>query len=105
MSRSKIDRRVFLQSAAVGALGAAGGGLGCKGFSRAPYAKGSKLTNKVFVLGFDGMDPVLLRRFVARGEMPTFQRLIESRHFLPQGREHVGLPLLKRLRADLDLGS
>lgn len=33
------------------------------------------------VIGIDGMDPKLLRRFVAEGEMPTFKKLMEQGHF------------------------
>ncbi len=33
---------------------------------------------KVLVLGFDGLDPQLLRRFVSEGHLPNFQRLSET---------------------------
>jgi len=33
---------------------------------------------KVIVLGIDGMDPILLKKFLDEGKMPNFQRLISS---------------------------
>ena len=50
-------------------------GLAC-GRGRAP---------KVLVLGFDGMDPVLLRQFMAQGKLPNFSRLAQEGCFLPLG--------------------
>lgn len=48
-----------------------------------PFIKSGKFAKKVFVLGIDGMDPNLLRRFVQRGEMPTFSKFVQSHHFGP----------------------
>ena len=39
----------------------------------------------VVVLGIDGMDPDLLRQFVAEGRMPNFERLMREGSFLPLG--------------------
>jgi predicted AlkP superfamily phosphohydrolase/phosphomutase len=39
--------------------------------------------HKLIVLGIDGMDPVLLHRFIAQGEMPHFARLAAEGSFLP----------------------
>ncbi len=76
-----INRREFLGKTAKGVAGvAAASMIGSKLFS-APYIKNPKIANKVMVLGLDGMDPHLLRRFVQRGEMPTFKKLMESGHF------------------------
>lgn len=36
-----------------------------------------KLTNKILVLGVDGMDPKLTKKFVAQGKMPNVQKFIE----------------------------
>lgn len=47
----------------------------------APNIRNSRISNKVFVLGIDGMDPNLLTKFIARGEMPTFQKCIETNTF------------------------
>ena len=33
---------------------------------------------RVFVMGFDGMDPALTSRFMAEGKLPNFQKLAES---------------------------
>jgi predicted AlkP superfamily phosphohydrolase/phosphomutase len=48
---------------------------------KAPYIKNSKIANKVIVLGFDGMDPNLVKRFILEGELPTFKRLMEMGKF------------------------
>ncbi len=48
-------------------------GLGCRGPGKAP---------RTLVLGFDGMDPTLLRQFMAQGEMPNFARLASEGSFL-----------------------
>jgi predicted AlkP superfamily phosphohydrolase/phosphomutase len=39
----------------------------------------------LFVLGVDGMDPVILERLMAKGEMPNFKKLAESGDFQPLG--------------------
>ena len=39
----------------------------------------------VFVVGIDGMDPVILERMLARGEMPNFARLRDEGAFQPLG--------------------
>ena len=47
-------------------------------------ALGRKATEtKVLVLGFDGMDPRLLKRWLDEGKMPAFRRLISSGGFRP----------------------
>ena len=40
-------------------------------------------TPAVVVIGIDGMDPVMLQRFVAEGRMPNFQRLMAEGSFSP----------------------
>jgi len=37
------------------------------------------------VLGFDGMDPVLARRWIDEGKLPNFQALAQGGHFQPLG--------------------
>ena len=37
--------------------------------------------HKVIILGVDGMDPILLRRFMSQGLMPNFQRLATTGSF------------------------
>jgi len=36
---------------------------------------------KVLILGFDGMDPQILKRLVQEGKMPTFQKIMELGDF------------------------
>lgn len=36
---------------------------------------------KVLILGMDGIDPQLLRRFIAAGKLPTFAQFISKNHF------------------------
>jgi len=48
----------------------------CSSLQRVPY-------RKVFVLGIDGLDPVLLRRFIDQGRLPNFQALVQKGHFKP----------------------
>ena len=78
MAESKLGRRGFLKRAAGGLAAVATASLAEESAPAAPHIKSGKVTDKVFVLGLDGMDPVLLRRFVARGEMPAFARLMEQ---------------------------
>ncbi len=40
-------------------------------------------TKKVFILGFDGMDPVLLEKYMEEGLMPNFKRLADEGDFKP----------------------
>ena len=40
---------------------------------------------RVVILGFDGMDPVLAQRWMDAGKLPTFKRLAEQGHFQPLG--------------------
>ena len=52
------------------------------GCSSGPEAQS---TPGVFVLGVDGMDPVILQRMVDEGEMPAFARLIQTGSFQDLG--------------------
>ena len=81
MTDSKLSRRQFLEKTGQGVLGMAA--LGATSTLRfpTPYLKNPKISNKVVVLGIDGMDPVLLQRFVAEGAMPTFKNLMERGYF------------------------
>lgn len=72
-----MKRREFLRKAAGGVAGLAAGALWDRQLLAAPYINSGQAAQKVFVLGLDGMDPILLRRFVQRGEMPNFARLME----------------------------
>ena len=44
----------------------------------------------VFVLGVDGMDPVILERLMKEGKMPNFKRMSESGSFSTCGNECRG---------------
>ncbi|HKE07852.1 MAG TPA: alkaline phosphatase family protein, partial [Candidatus Acidoferrum sp.] len=45
-------------------------------------AESSKTQKKVIVLGIDGMDPQLLRQYMAEGKMPNFAALAARGSFL-----------------------
>ena len=77
MSRpaAQHSRRSFLRLAGAGA---AAGAMGFPAIVRA----GSR-TRNVIVLGFDGMDPSLLMRFVSEGRLPNIQRLMRQGSFVP----------------------
>jgi len=80
----KITRREFVKKSALGAAGlAAASSFGgpFAGASGGPYIKSGKISNKVIVLGMDGVDPVLLRKWMAQGELPTFKKLAENGQF------------------------
>ena len=72
---SPISRRRFLQGSAASVGGLAFADI--IGSKSAPYLKNRKIGSKTVVLGIDGMDPHLLRRFVAEGAMPTFKAFME----------------------------
>ncbi|MDT8408928.1 MAG: alkaline phosphatase family protein, partial [Wenzhouxiangellaceae bacterium] len=40
---------------------------------------------RIVILGFDGMDPVLAQRWMDAGKLPNFKRLAQSGHFQPLG--------------------
>ncbi len=73
--RRPVSRRSFLRAA--GALSLA---AGC-GRQTRRHRPGN--IERVIVMGVDGMDPVLLRRFVAEGRMPNCQRLMTLGSFQP----------------------
>lgn len=82
----KLTRRDFIKTSSVCLGGLAASSLvGRRSLAaplvKAPYLKNPKFQKKVIVLGFDGMDPNLVERFVAQGAMPTFKRLIETGKF------------------------
>src|SRR5262245_32004531 len=41
----------------------------------------SRFSQKLVVLGFDGMDPILLERWMAAGRLPTFAKLAREGGF------------------------
>ena len=48
-----------------------------------PYLSNPKLSTKVAVIGVDGMDPMLVRKFIAQGKLPTFEKLMRQGFFGP----------------------
>lgn len=90
--RKGRTRREFLKDAALGAMA-----LGATGFTfgrrepsfPAPYVRNSKIANKVIVLGMDGMDPDLISKWAADGDLPAFRRLMETGQF---GRLQTTMP-------------
>lgn len=85
-----ISRREFLsQGVKLSAGAAAFAALPAKdllcseqpAMQRAPYLRNRRISNKVLVLGMDGMDPGLIRRFVDEGYMPNFKKLMGSGKF------------------------
>src|SRR5262245_40694220 len=70
-------RQTSLLALALAALAAA-----C---SRAPQASKPtrKAPGKVLVMGFDGMDPTLARKFMDEGKLPNLKRLAEQGSFAP----------------------
>lgn len=72
---SRVTRRSFLQGTAASVAGAMVPGVFSPG--KAPWLKSSANGRKTVVLGIDGMDPVLLKRFVDEGAMPTFKAFME----------------------------
>ena len=77
------NRRQFLKRSLQGAAFLTAASPVSQYLTAAPHIKNSKIANKVIVLGIDGMDPVLLRKFVQKGEMPTFKKLFEKGYFGP----------------------
>jgi predicted AlkP superfamily phosphohydrolase/phosphomutase len=83
----RITRRKFMSQFAAGTAGLAAFGLkpklswdGSKPL-QGPFLRNTNLARKAIVLGMDGLDPNLVKRFVAQGKMPTFKRLIEKGYF------------------------
>jgi predicted AlkP superfamily phosphohydrolase/phosphomutase len=49
--------------------------------AKAPFLRNPKISHKVLILGMDGMDPGLVRRFAEQGYMPNFKKLMASGQF------------------------
>ncbi len=73
--RTSFTRREFLKAGV-----AASAALGLGGASRlTPKVYGrARATKKVIVLGLDGLDPVLTKRWIDEGRLPAFRRLLEQ---------------------------
>ena len=79
---NRMNRREFLKRGlAASSLLAAG-----SGFSPLLRASGKQATrSKVLILGFDGLDPNLVQRWLDEGKLPSFARLIAAGGFRPLG--------------------
>lgn len=73
--RARLSRREFLKAGV-----AASAALGLGGAARlAPRSLGpARNGKKVIVLGLDGLDPVLTKRWIDGGRLPAFRRLLEQ---------------------------
>lgn len=81
--RAALSRREFLKAGV-----AASAALGLGGAARlAPRSIGpARNARKVIVLGLDGLDPVLTRRWIDEGRLPAFRRLLgQGGDFRPLG--------------------
>jgi predicted AlkP superfamily phosphohydrolase/phosphomutase len=84
----KISRRKFLQdsSKGLGALAAASLVPNSRleeiiKSKKSPFLSNPNISNKVLILGMDGMDPGLVRKFVGEGLLPNFKKLMASGKF------------------------
>ena len=68
--------------AVIAALGLAATLVGCARETPARY------TQKLVILGFDGMDPDLVRRWIDAGRLPTLKRLSEAGGLYPLATTH-----------------
>ncbi|MEJ2628230.1 MAG: alkaline phosphatase family protein, partial [bacterium] len=83
MSDNMINRREFLTRSAKAAAGlAAASHLGNTLFAT-PMIKNSKIDEKVFILGIDGMDPGLLHHFIQKGMLPNFKKFLRNNSYSP----------------------
>ena len=54
-------------------------------FSRFSSPKMKDVKEKVIIIGFDGMDPDLVKQYLDQGLLPNFKKLAEGGSFLPLG--------------------
>jgi predicted AlkP superfamily phosphohydrolase/phosphomutase len=80
--RAALSRRDFLKTGL-----AASAALSLGGAARlTPKVYGAARANKkMIVLGLDGLDPVLTRRWIDEGRLPAFRRLLQGGDFRPLG--------------------
>ncbi|WKZ56840.1 MAG: alkaline phosphatase family protein [Bdellovibrionota bacterium] len=70
-----ISRRTFIKAASLGSVAAS---LPKRSWASSSTVSRTHRSAKVVVLGMDGMEPSLLRRFMNEGIMPTFKRFLEG---------------------------
>jgi predicted AlkP superfamily phosphohydrolase/phosphomutase len=83
VKRAALSRRDFIKA---GAAATAMIGLGgAARFTPKVYGR-ARATKKMIVLGLDGLDPVLTRRWIDEGRLPAFQKLLrQGGDFRPLG--------------------
>ncbi len=78
----KLSRREFLRDSALGFGAIASSAIlprPLKNFKidGFPFLRNNKIARKAIVIGMDGLDPNLIRKFIEAGEMPTFKKIID----------------------------
>ncbi len=76
----KSTRALVLAVAAIAAVS-----IACSGSSRRPA---SKFSQKLIILGFDGMDPYLLEKWMGEGKLPNIARITKQGAFSPLQTTH-----------------
>jgi predicted AlkP superfamily phosphohydrolase/phosphomutase len=79
--RAALSRREFLKA---GVAASAAVGLGGARFTPRAFGR-TRSTTKMIVLGLDGLDPVLTRRWIDEGRLPAFAKLLRQGDFRPLG--------------------
>src|SRR3954469_14830482 len=77
--------RKSVRMLAAAALSIAAVSIACSGTSKRPA---SKFTQKMVILGFDGMDPHLLEKWMAEGKLPNISALAKRGGFSPLQTPH-----------------
>jgi predicted AlkP superfamily phosphohydrolase/phosphomutase len=78
--RASLSRREFMKA---GIAASAALGLGGAARFRPKVSGGARSANKMIVLGLDGMDPVLTKRWIDEGRLPAFRKLLQGGDFRP----------------------
>jgi len=73
--RTSLTRREFIKA---GVAASAAVGLGGAALLAPPVSGRARTTKKMIVLGLDGLDPVLTRRWIDEGRLPAFRKLLEQ---------------------------
>ena len=73
--RASLTRREFIKA---GVAASAAVGLGGAARLAPPVSGRARTTKKMIVLGLDGLDPVLTKRWIDEGRLPAFRKLLEQ---------------------------
>lgn len=71
-----MKRRAFLKNSGLALLAT---GIPTK--FPAPFLRNNKISHNAIVIGIDGMDPKLMRRFIDEGAMPTFAKMMQTHSY------------------------